>query len=287
MDISKIPDPNVSEVVYTLDEKYKEIVNGLVGFINNLTAAHLRIITNPEKGARLGPFFKWILYKRFESDISSFYLTLKRILKKNQIIIKSIESANEKFIEIETEEDENEVEVIFSKEYRDKLAYVIEKIKDGKGDEHLKVLNDLKNDTKLIEEQISQLEFFLQDKNKIVFIDDKKLSQLLEIIRKNMSKKLLIFTEYRDTLETINQFLKNRLSNLEIQFIDSNTKNKATIIDQFNNEEKLKILVSTDTLSEGYNISGADIVINFDIPYNPVRLIQRIGRATRLIIPNL
>jgi len=47
----------------------------------------------------------------------------------------------------------------------------------------------------------------------------------------------------------------------------------------------LRVLISTDTLSEGFNISGADLVINFDIPYNPVRIIQRIGRATRLDTP--
>ncbi len=82
-DMSKIPDPVVEESKYTLDEKYNETINGLIDFINSLTAAHLRVI-DPEKGSRLGPFFKWVLYKRFESDISSFYLTLKRIHKKNQ-----------------------------------------------------------------------------------------------------------------------------------------------------------------------------------------------------------
>lgn len=283
-DISKIPDPKVEESKYTLDEKYNETINGLIDFINSLTAAHLRVI-DPEKGSRLGPFFKWVLYKRFESDISSFYLTLKRIQKKNQIISRAIETQDVSVLEMEEDIEENDVEIIFSREYREKLSEVIEKIKKGQGKIHQNILEDLKNDTEKISNQIEKLRFFLQDTNKIIFIDDRKLSELLEIIRKRPKERFLIFTEYRDTLEAIKQFLENRFGPNEIAFVDSSTKNKEKIIERFNDETELRLLISTDSLSEGFNISGADIVINFDIPYNPVRLIQRIGRATRLDTP--
>ena len=286
VDISKIPDPDVGEVVYSLDEKYKEIVNGIVNFISDLKNAHLRIL-DPEKGRRLGPFFKWILYKRFESDISSYYLTLRRILKKNQIISKVIETENIKFLEIdENIELDDAVEVKFDKEYKEKMSYVINLIKKGKGKEHLDVFNDLKHDIGLIDTQIKNLSFFLQNSENILFIDDKKLSTLLEIIRKNNSKKILIFTEYSDTLLALKQYLSHRFLEGEIAFVESNTHNKKEVIDKFNDtSSSSKILISTDTLSEGFNISGADVVVNFDIPYNPVRLIQRIGRATRLDVP--
>ncbi|MFW5891063.1 MAG: helicase-related protein, partial [bacterium] len=70
------------------------------------------------------------------------------------------------------------------------------------------------------------------------------------------------------------------------RYIDSNTKNKFSLVEKFNDvNDNLRIIFTTDTLSEGFNISGADLVINFDIPYNPVRIIQRIGRATRLDTP--
>jgi len=99
-------------------------------------------------------------------------------------------------------------------------------------------------------------------------------------------KKILVFTEYKDTLFAIKEFFKDSFKPDEIRFIESNTKNKQSIIEKFNDsKDKLRILITTDTLSEGFNISGADIVVNFDIPYNPVRIIQRIGRATRLDNP--
>jgi len=287
VDINEIPDPDVAEVVYTLDKKYKEIVNGIVDFIQGLTAAHLRIL-DPEKGSRLTPFFKWILYKRFESDISSYYLTLKRIHRKNDLIIKAIEHGNVSILDEENMdiENDNQVEVTFTREYKEKLTHVISKIKSGHAETHLEVFKDLKQDLSLIHLEIKKLELFLHDKKSSLFIDDRKLSELLELIRKNPAQKILLFTEYKDTLNAIRQFLHDRFDNETIKFVDSNTKNKTGIIRKFNDKnDKLCLLFTTDSLSEGYNIGGTDLVINFDIPYNPVRLIQRIGRATRLDTP--
>jgi len=106
------------------------------------------------------------------------------------------------------------------------------------------------------------------------------------MIAQNKNKKILIFTEYKDTLRAIKEYFKDTFKPDEIRFIDSNTKNKQSIIGKFNDsKDKLRILITTDTLSEGFNIGGTDIVVNFDIPYNPVRIIQRIGRATRLDAP--
>jgi len=100
-------------------------------------------------------------------------------------------------------------------------------------------------------------------------------------------KKYLIFTEYKDTLRAIKEYFKDTFKPDEIRFIEFKiTKNKQSIIGKFNDsKDKLRILITTDTLSEGFNIGGTDIVVNFDIPYNPVRIIQRIGRATRLDAP--
>ena len=285
VDISQIPDPDVHETVYTLDKKYKEIVNHIVDFISSLSAAHLRIV-DPEKGARLGAFFKWVLYKRFESDISSYYLTLKRMLRKNRLIRRAIEERNVSVLEEEPDDESEEISVAFDIQYRRKIAEVIQKIEQGVGHVHLEVLKDLEADADKIEKQIRDLEFFRQDQKGILFIDDRKLSELLEIIRRNSSSKILVFTEYRDTLRAISQFLAGRFKQEEIKFVDSNTKGKTTVLSRFNNpDDSLRILVTTDTLSEGFNIGGADLVIDFDIPYNPVRLIQRIGRATRLDKP--
>ncbi|MFA5406322.1 MAG: helicase-related protein [Candidatus Nanoarchaeia archaeon] len=283
VDITKISDPDVDEIQYTLADQYKSVVNGIVDFITSLTAAHLRIL-DPEKGIRLGGFFKWILYKRFESDISSYYLTLKRLSKKNSMIQLSIEKQNLKYLE--DDEYEDDINTSFQINFKEKLGEVINKIKKGSGQEHLDILDDLKQDTYLINQEIKKIESFIKSGCKILFDNDEKIEKLNDIIKKSKNRKILIFTEYKDTLKAIKEYLKDVVKSEEIRYIDSNTKNKQSIINKFNEPgDELRIIITTDTLSEGFNISGADIVINFDIPYNPVRIIQRIGRATRLDNP--
>jgi superfamily II DNA or RNA helicase len=283
VNIENISDPNVKEIKYLLDSRYAEVVDGIVEFITNLSAAHLRLL-DPDKGIRLGGIFKWLLYKRFESDITAYYLTLKRLYKKNSTIIKSVEKQDINYLV--NEEDEDDIEISFEVNYKEKLGHIIEIIKAGNGKIYLEVLNDLKKDTKLIKNEIKKISPFLRINSNILFENDQKIHQLSSIINYNDEKKILIFTQYKDTLLAIKEYLRDSISSDEIRYVDSNTNNKEKIIAEFNkHESKLKIIVTTDTLSEGFNISGADIVINFDIPYNPVRIIQRIGRATRLDNP--
>jgi len=283
LDITKIADPDTHEVKYELDSRYKDVVNGIVEFISSLSAAHLRLL-DPEKGVRLGGFFKWVLYKRFESDISSYYLTLKRLSKRNSMILLSVEKQNIKYLE--DDEYEDDIDINFNIDFKEKLYEVIEIIKIGKGKEYLKILNELKSDIDLINNEIKKLEPFIKEDSEILFINDQKINQLNTMLSLKKDKKILVFTEYKDTLFAIKEFFKDSFKPDEIRFVESNTKNKQSIIEKFNDsKDKLRILISTDTLSEGFNISGADIVINFDIPYNPVRIIQRVGRATRLDKP--
>lgn len=196
----------------------------------------------------------------------------------------SVEKQNIKYLE--DDECDDDIDINFDIDFKEKLNEVIDKIKSGKGAEHLKILDELKRDTDLVNQEIQKIEPFLKDGSEILFQNDKKIDELNTILNNNKGKKLLIFTEYKDTLKAIKEYFKDSINPEEIRFIDSNTKNKQLIIEKFNDsKDKLRILVTTDTLSEGFNISGADVVINFDIPYNPVRIIQRIGRATRLDIP--
>ena len=283
VDITKIADPNTNEIKYELDSRYRDILNGIVDFITSLSAAHLRLL-DPERGVRLGGFFKWVLYKRFESDISSYYLTLKRLSKKNTMIQLSVEKQNIRYLE--DDEDEDDIDINFNIDFKQKLSEVIDLIKAGRGSDYLKVLEELKHDTGLVNQEIKKLEPFIKDGSEILFKNDQKINQLNSMMGLNKDKKLLIFTEYKDTLKAIKEYFKGTFKPEEVRYIDSSTKNKQSIIEKFNDpKDNMRILITTDTLSEGFNISGADVVINFDIPYNPVRIIQRIGRATRLDMP--
>ena len=212
IDITKLIDPDSQEIRYELDSRYRNIVTDIVSFITSLSAAHLKIL-DPEKGTHLGGFFKWILYKRFESDISAYYLTLKRLSKKNTMIQFAIEKQNVKYLEDEgygdDEDTEFDVNVRFNEEFKLKLNDIINKIKIGRGTEYIEIFTDLKKDTDMIDNEIQKIEPFLKEANGILFKNDQKLNQLSNIINLNKNKKLLIFTEYKDTLNTIREYFKN------------------------------------------------------------------------------
>ena len=283
VNINNISDPKVKEIKYMLDSRYGEVVDGIVDFITGLSAAHLRLL-DPDRGIRLGGIFKWLLYKRFESDITAYFLTLKRLYKKNSMIIKSVQERDINYLG--NDENNDDLEIKFEIDYKEKLAQIIDIIKSGEGTTYLEVLQELEVDTKLIKNEIDKISPFLKHDSKILFENDQKIHQLNSIIEYNNNKKILVFTQYTDTIRAIKEFLGENLKSNEIKYVDSNTNNKEGLIENFNDpNNKLKIIITTDTLSEGFNISGADIVINFDIPYNPVKIIQRIGRATRLDNP--
>ena len=100
--------------------------------------------------------------------------------------------------------------------------------------------------------------------------------------------KLIIFTESKDTAEYLERALQKVFGKIVLAFSGQSTANvKNKIIDNFDAKVRkpkndIKILVSTEVLSEGVNLHQSNIVINYDIPWNPTRLIQRVGRVNRV-----
>jgi SNF2 family DNA or RNA helicase len=114
--------------------------------------------------------------------------------------------------------------------------------------------------------------------------DDKKVELLFEIIK---DRKAVIFTEYKDTLEIINQYLSKTYKEFICYSSESNESLLDLICDNFdaNNITKnnIQIVATTDVLSEGVNLHQADILIHFDQKWNPSKIIQREGRVNRII----
>ena len=124
---------------------------------------------------------------------------------------------------------------------------------------------------------------------------DSKLTALTKLLRDNPDldcQKVIIFTEFSDTAEYLEEQL--RAKGFErIERIDgsSNQKQRSAVIRRFspvyNNmnpppkDEAIDILIATDVLAEGLNLQDANRLINFDLHWNPVRLMQRIGRVDR------
>ena len=122
---------------------------------------------------------------------------------------------------------------------------------------------------------------------------DQKLNSLYELITKTHGKeKVLIFTQFADTANYISHQLKKRgIKNIEVATGDS--KNPTELAEKFSPvsnevtppipfENQTRILIATDVLSEGQNLQDSHIIVNFDLPWAIIRLIQRAGRVDRI-----
>ncbi|MBN1930679.1 MAG: hypothetical protein JW786_03625, partial [Desulfobacterales bacterium] len=141
---------------------------------------------------------------------------------------------------------------------------------------------------------------------------DTKLQQLHKTLQNDellQNQKIIIFSEFRNTARYLAEYLKDAgFENIEQVDSGRNVKNRELVIKRFapfyNQVSETKdllgqselsycldnpidILVSTDVLSEGLNLQDACLIINYDLHWNPVRLMQRIGRVDRRLNPDI
>ena len=120
--------------------------------------------------------------------------------------------------------------------------------------------------------------------------DDKQLNSLEKLCEKDhKNEKILIFTQFADTAYYLFEHLKKRgLKNIACATGD--LENPTDLAHRFspvsnkvkNVKDEIRILISTDVLSEGQNLQDAHIIVNYDLPWAIIRLIQRAGRVDRI-----
>ena len=118
-------------------------------------------------------------------------------------------------------------------------------------------------------------------------LDDSKLHAVIDLVDEYLKKgkKVIIFTEYRDTL----YYIKSALKKLEDKYgkgffetISGRDKDRFDEVKDKFEGDKCNLLIATDVASEGLNLQVASIVINYEAPWSPIKLEQRMGRVWRL-----
>ena len=105
---------------------------------------------------------------------------------------------------------------------------------------------------------------------------------------KDKKNKLIVFTESKETAEYLGEELNKKFPNEVLVFTGSSAESvKQNIIDNFdprasNGKNDCRILIATDVLSEGVNLHRSNVIVNYDLPWNPTRLMQRAGRINRV-----
>ncbi len=294
---------------------------GLIKYLSEEKAseasvAEKRLIENLSKaGQRMMGFCKSTFFKRMDSSGFAFLLTLKRHILRNAIFLYAIDqkinlpigdenALPDDFMEDEdsngmfgNEEDEQE-------DGKEMLSIPTDmKYYEERAKKHYELLLQKNNvrwlSSKYFKRTLKQnLKKDCENIIKMILLcgswnakEDQKLNELHKLVTETYPKdKVVIFTQYSDTA----QYLTGQLRKRGITHIDIATggsQNTTSIVEHFSpisneksypEEEQSRILVATDVLSEGQNLQDAHIIINYDLPWAIIRLIQRAGRVDRI-----
>ena len=236
-------------------------------------------------GINLRGLIRTMLFKRFESSVYAFQETLARMITTHDMFLKALD---EGFIPAGDKAD-----VLLSRGAQMEEADLLEALEDVSGrykpeDFQLERLRaHIQADLELLQKMLGLVSPITRE-------EDTKLQRFLSRIAEPdlAQKKLLIFTQYADTARYLYESLDPEDEHSHIDVIYGTDKSKSRIVGRFaptanpefagSPEEELQILVATDVLAEGLNLQDGNVVINYDLHWNPVRLIQRLGRVDRI-----
>lgn len=239
------------------------------------------------------------LLKRFESSVHSFRLTLEKILISSKEKLKDLSKINDRNLTDDDIDDENDFDEIENNWVNVKV-------------EHLDIARMQSN----LKSDVEKLEKIYESFKQIDYKRDQKLKDVLTQMWNKINhpinpgnQKIIIFTSFQDTAEYIYEHIEKQFAQKQIytalvtgtkqetnhpELVDSSLKmdhiltyfspKSKNLKDKTNLKQNIQIdiLIATDCISEGQNLQDCDFLINYDIHWNPVRIIQRFGRIDRL-----
>jgi len=244
----------------------------------------------------LAKFMRRLLVMRFESSKDAFRSTLEKMIESNKLIenwwnelgivpiMKKGQLPDPQ--DYDTEDGES-----------DSLAEDLELLRTKKGFLEIskdmlssKFIEDVRHDTELL--QTIHDDWYSNPK--YADLDpklDNVIEKIKELLSENKDRKIVIFSSYKDTVDYLHKMMDKRGFARVTRYTASEgtdaykkiiRQNFDASIQESQQTNDFDVLIATDALSEGFNLHRAGIVINYDIPYNPTRVIQRVGRINRI-----
>jgi len=312
-------DPNDEQDIYVklYDDSVVTIINslylaryGLGNFIDKEREAQAnseekKIIANLSRaGKRLMGFCRTNLFKRLESSGYSFLVSLARHVLRNEVFIYAIENGLPFPIGQQEKADMNEFLEENDDDNNERLSFLTDRevYKELAQKYYEKSVSERNRydwiSSNLFSESLKKL--LIEDVEKIISIleigknwnpdEDKQLNSLEKLCKQDhKNEKILIFTQFADTAYYLFEQLKKR-GLKDIACVTGDLENPTDLAYRFSPhsnkvkdvKEEIRVLISTDVLSEGQNLQDAHIIVNYDLPWAIIRLIQRAGRVDRI-----
>ena len=282
---------NPEKIVYTYKGNIEKAFNDTIDIIKELSYSRYKPLTYlkniPKTLAsqitgqtNMSGFMKSILVKRLESSFYAFKKTLNRFILSYQKFIDMCENGEiyiSKKVDVydllDNDDDERlmgfvEEELVQHFHISDfKEEFLLELYRD------LLLLKKVANEWEEIEE------------------DPKKDQFLLELSTNNVFKKhkIIVFTESKETAEYVGNYIEEKYPDKVLVYSGASSKARRLEIEAnfnpdyaFEKKDDIKFLVTTDILAEGINLHRSNVIVNYDLPWNPTKVMQRVGRINRV-----
>jgi superfamily II DNA/RNA helicase len=229
----------------------------------------------------LAKFMKILLVKRLESSFHAFRLTLERFIRTYDRVIEEFHNGLvyiskkhiNKIFDLLEADDQEAIDSLLESDKAERLA-----AKDFKP----QFIKELENDRKILRKISARWKLIKRDPKWDTFREVLRSERILK------KGKIIIFTESKETAEYLMQRIADEVDKKVLLFTGTSDESirKEVIANfdarAFTPKDQYRILVATEVLSEGVNLHRSNIVVNYDIPWNPTRLIQRVGRVNRV-----
>ena len=248
--------------------------------------------------ANLFDFMRRLLVKRFESSFGAFSESINRFLSIHERVKAFIEKTGGKYIL-----DRKLMDNLMEEDSMDIVMQILDDYENNVLTKRVPKNNAVYDTTKFkrkkaffesIEKDIAMFkEIKLHIEKLDIVVNDPKRDavsvEIEKIISQDKNRKIIVFSEYVDTVKHLQPYFKAKFGT-RLLICDGGmtpTLHK-TLNANFNaqykseKENDFDILITSDKLSEGFNLNRAGVIINYDIPWNPTRVIQRVGRINRI-----
>jgi superfamily II DNA or RNA helicase len=319
------PRRQLHTVEYDLEATYEGLYKRIVRQIEALNLAHYNLESYKRAGQEQDDFelgrqvalvgiFKSRFLKRLESSLEAFRISIRRALEfvktfaeyvQDGIVLDAASFRNAiRLLDTDDEDTDDASPTSRATEIDDSDAarQIIEALPHLDADKY-----DRRRIHRALQQDIDALTEIWHDIKDISTRHDAKLQRLKALLETGLhGQKVIVFTYYKDTARYVyraltgdeNKDWRESLDNPHIRRVDSdvNTTDRSRLIAHFapvangqpevaGTDREIDILVSTDVLSEGQNLQDCGYLINYDLHWNPTRMVQRAGRIDRLGSP--
>lgn len=225
---------------------------------------------------RLKDLLKGVMVRNKRSDVDI------KFTKRNALTINTSLNNEEKSL---YDDISNFVRKQYNKNSKVLTKFILKNLQEQMGSSFVTLVPTLekilKNENLNLEEKNNLYGFYQRAKTiaESESINNNKITKLLQIIQE-FNDKVIIFTKYRGTLEYISGFLRENGFQVAVFHGELKRKEKEAEIEKF--KGNAQILISTEAGGEGRNLQFCNCIINFDLPWNPMAIEQRIGRIHRV-----